>query len=69
MLQVKIQNTGNLFHLYTYFFIFKRGENEEPQHNCYKSQKVQAGSSYNFVRSWIYMKGLCYHYIFNYFLE
>ena len=22
-----------------------------------------------FVRSWIYMKGLCYHYIFNYFLE
>ena len=46
MLQVKIQNTGNLFHLYTYFFISNGGKNEEPQHNCYKSQMVQAGSFY-----------------------
>lgn len=51
MLQVKIQNTGNLFHLYTYFFISNGGKNEEPQHNCYKSQMVQAGSFYNNVRS------------------
>ena len=64
MLQVKIQNTGNLFHLYTYFFISNGGKNEEPQHNCYKSQMVQAGSFYNNVRSWIYMgmKVLCYHF-------
>lgn len=68
MLQVKIQNTGYLFHLYIYFFIFKRGENEEPQHNCYKSQKVQAGSALIIMFDLEFTWKSCVI-IFNYFLE
>ena len=79
MFEAKIQNTGYLFHLYIYVFIFKpnicglilkipsKGENDfrtTTYCNCHKSQKVQAGSFYNNVRSWIYMgmKVLCYHF-------
>ena len=42
--------------IYLFFFYFQMvgwggGGDKETQHNCYKSQKVQAGSFYNYVRS------------------